>query len=79
MKKYILIILVFISCGGSNTIEEDQSPKAYKILSGSIDDLIFVVEIDRCEYIVFDGSQKGGIVHKQNCKNEEIHHSKRKR
>ena len=29
---------------------------------------IKIIEIDSCEYLLFEGFKKGGITHKQNCK-----------
>lgn len=30
-----------------------------------------IIEIDGCEYVVYNGRRESSIVHKQNCKNHE--------
>lgn len=47
------------------SITEDNNKKITGIGGGNE---IYEIEIDSCEYIVFDGYKAGGIVHKQNCK-----------
>ena len=45
-------------------MEEARYP-VKKYLPGSI----YVFEVDSCEYIIYNGSREGGIIHKENCKN----------
>jgi hypothetical protein len=72
MKKYIFLSLLFMSCGGGGNHNPDvKQPEPYKILSGGQYSYISVIEVDHCHYILFDGNQKGGIVHKENCPNHK--------
>lgn len=65
----ILATLLAISCGEAPEKQTKPKTLAYRVVAGNIDDTFFVVEVDKCHYIVFDGSQKGGIIHKYNCPN----------
>jgi len=63
---YVLLVAV-IFCGcGSNNSEQQKEPlnKVQEIEYGRIQVLI----TDSCEYVVWNYSSAGGIVHKQNCK-----------
>lgn len=72
MKKYLIALLIIgTSCAGREQKEVQLAPVAYFVISGLPTDDIYVVEVDRCHYIVFDGAQKGGIVHKANCPNPQ--------
>lgn len=55
--KYLLLILLLAGCQQSPS-DEGNFPYSHKI-----------VVIDRCEYIIYDGSYSGNIIHKANCKN----------
>lgn len=76
IRMFVLAVgvsLIFIgllsTCGGAS--KEDQPPINYKIVSGIMYEYerITVIEIHGCQYIIFQGTQKGGIIHKQNCPN----------
>jgi len=64
--KYIALLLL-ISC---KPIEHEGSIK-FNNVYGMDNDYFYVVTVDSCEYVVFHGAQKGGIIHKANCKNHE--------
>lgn len=68
MRIFIVLILIISSCSAQSR-DDIEKGDAYKIIYGDRNDLIFIVEHDRCQYIIYDGSQKGGIIHKQNCPN----------
>ncbi|UUC45570.1 hypothetical protein [Flavobacterium cerinum] len=56
----MVIAMVFASCNQS-----DINEKEYEVtLSSSIR----TVTIDSCEYVVYDVSRGGNIIHKENCK-----------
>jgi hypothetical protein len=57
---FILLLFVFSSC--ENNEEKITTDIDYSF--GSIK----VLEIDSCEYIIYNGVYKSGIVHKHNCK-----------
>lgn len=65
MKKQILSFLLgglaFLCIGCKESNGTSATTEA-----GSGD--LYVVSIDSCEYVVYDGYRNGGIVHKQNCK-----------
>ena len=59
---YTLLVDFLVGCqGGTNG---DSTKKANNDYSD-----IVVTEIDGCEYVVYRGFEKGGIIHKANCKN----------
>ncbi len=59
---YTLLVAFLVGCkGGTNG---DSTKKANNDYSD-----IVVTEIDGCEYVVYRGFEKGGIIHKANCKN----------
>ncbi len=71
MKKTLLfgfIAAITISCNVSPKVVQQRQ----KSMSENIYNNIYVVEIDSCEYVVFDRhigySGAGGICHKENCK-----------
>ncbi len=71
MKKLITILSLFLLLGCSANpnakVEESNTPaKIYKIDTFQ---WIYLIEIDKCEYLVYNGAKQGGIIHKQNCKN----------
>lgn len=65
--------LLMFGCGGT-MVEDTQTPleavvdehniRATKIFRGTIT----VLEIEGCEYIIYDWFDVGNIVHKNNCK-----------
>jgi hypothetical protein len=67
LKSYALytLLVVFLMVG---CVEQtDQKVKTTKIQSGI--NQLSIVEIDGCEYIVYDSYKAGGLTHKGNCKN----------
>lgn len=59
-----------VSCADwdyESTIRSKDKPR--RVLVGSSE--YIVVEIDSCEYVVFNGGYGGGMTHKGNCKNPE--------
>lgn len=61
----MLVAVIFCGCGSNNS-EQPKEPlnKVQKVEYGTSQ----VLEIDSCEYVVWNYSYAGGIVHKQNCK-----------
>lgn len=61
-----------MSCG-SEPLTEDLKTKTFPIqyISSGRNDVFFVIEIDSCEYVVYDGNNSGAMVHKANCKNHK--------
>jgi len=59
----LLVAFLIVGC----VEQTDQEVKTVKIQSGY--DELSVVEIDGCEYIMYDGYKAGGLTHKGNCKN----------
>lgn len=61
----LLVAVIFCGCGSNNS-EQQKEPlnKVQEIEYGRIQVLI----TDSCEYVVWNYSYAGGIVHKQNCK-----------
>lgn len=60
--RYLLPLLLLAACVKPGTEESASSKKLF----GSDP---YVVTVDDCEYIIWDGYNKGGMVHKANCKN----------
>lgn len=59
---YTLLVAFLVGCqGGTNGDSTKKSNNDYSD--------IVVTEIDGCEYVVYRGFEKGGIIHKANCKN----------
>lgn len=61
----LLVAVIFCGCGSDNS-KQQKKPlnKVQEIEYGIIQVLI----TDSCEYVVWNYSYAGGIVHKQNCK-----------
>ena len=57
----LLVTVIFCGCESKNS---EPLNKVQKVEYGRIK----VLEIDSCEYVVWNYSYAGGIVHKQNCK-----------
>jgi hypothetical protein len=73
MKQLIIALILLSSCDRNynNDVSgsKRQTPSANTILlSKGSDDNVMTIEHDSCEYILFQGFQRGGIIHKQNCK-----------
>lgn len=62
---YLLLLTIFIGC--NSDLSEGVS-KAKNI--DNMGNAIFLVTYDDCEYLIYDGYQKSGIIHKGNCKNK---------
>ena len=66
----LLVAVIFCGCGSSNSEQQkeqkEQKPlnQIQRIQTGYVQ----VVQIDSCEYVVWNYGYSGGIVHKQNCK-----------
>lgn len=61
--KPTLIILIFLLIGCKDSYRRSE------IKEKMMNNIVFVVTKDSCEYVVLgDGYHVGGIVHKQNCK-----------
>ena len=59
---YTFLVTFFFSC------KEETSGDSIKKADNYYSDIV-VTEIDGCEYVVYRGFEKGGIIHKANCKN----------
>jgi hypothetical protein len=60
---YTLLVAFLVGCQGGGT-----SGESTKKANNDYSDIV-VTEIDGCEYVVYRGFEKGGIIHKANCKN----------
>ena len=64
----LLVAFFFTACSSNvestNNIVEEDKPISGTELRGNIN----VVEVEGCEYIVWDWFDTGNIVHKHNCK-----------
>jgi len=64
----VLVAFLFTACSSNvestNNIVDDPKPTFGTKVNGSIN----VVEVDGCEYIVWDWINAGNIIHKHNCK-----------
>ena len=70
-KISILLLLVIASC--KNTETNQEVTKKINVKRTKVNRQVYVLEVDKCEYIVYSGLEKGGIIHKENCKNIEEH------
>jgi hypothetical protein len=66
--RYLLLVLLFASCKTPRQEMVEQGIK-FKVIEGYYNDSFYVIEIEKCEYIVYNSTSKGGIIHKANCKN----------
>lgn len=68
MKPYLLLItlLMLMGCETDQSSRNNGEKTNHEL--GSTEE----VTIDSCEYIIYDGFESGGIIHKGNC-NNEIH------
>jgi predicted small secreted protein len=59
----LLVAFLMVGC----VEQTDQKVKTTVVQQGF--DQISIIEIDGCEYILYDGYKAGGLTHKGNCKN----------
>ena len=59
----LLVAFLMVGC----VEQADQIVKTTVVQQGT--DELSIIEIDGCEYILFDGYKAGGLTHKGNCKN----------
>lgn len=65
----IFLITIILSLSGCyRYVAHELQPSPPKVARSYGSDDFYVQEIEGCEYIVYNGSQKGGIIHKHNCK-----------
>ena len=57
--------LCLAGCGINDDSASDPSKEKY--FKKSVSTCIYSIEIERHEYIIFDGAYKGGIVHSESC------------
>lgn len=74
--QWLIVLIAFyclLSCDdvARKTEERNHRRLKYSVIQGVDNDEFYVIKIDKCDYIVFQGSQKGGIVHKANCPNHK--------
>tara|TARA_B110000285_G_scaffold227165_1_gene288020 strand:+ start:6055 stop:6312 length:258 start_codon:yes stop_codon:yes gene_type:complete len=64
----LLVAFLFTACSSNvestNNIVDEPKPTSGTKVNGSIN----VVEVEGCEYIVWDWYDAGNIIHKHNCK-----------
>ena len=64
----MLVAFLFTACSSNvestNNIVDEPKPTSGTKVNGSIN----VVEVEGCEYIVWDWYDAGNIIHKHNCK-----------
>ena len=66
MKK-IILLLALCSCAPTpEKVSVDSNIKRFTV--SDVND-VYLVKIEGCEYLVLDGYESGGIIHKANCKN----------
>ncbi len=63
----LLVAVIFCGCGSSNSEQQKEQKPLSQIQHIETGD-VQVVQIDSCEYVVWNYGYAGGIVHKQNCK-----------
>lgn len=61
--KLIILILGFLIAGCTK-----EGDKSDAIFTRAGMGAVFTVEHEGCEYVVYDGSREGGIIHKPTCK-----------
>ena len=71
MKKFFICLIVLVLFGCSKNIEETkQKPvedKCYTPYYKGMDLLIFGVEIEGHQYIIYNGYREGNIIHAAHC------------
>lgn len=50
-------------------VKKEEVLPGVKVNTGVYDGRLVEVEYDNCQYLVFDGYNKGNVVHKANCSN----------
>ena len=63
----LLVAVIFCGCESDNSEQQEEQKPLNQIQSIETGD-VQVVQIDSCEYVVWNYGYAGGIVHKQNCK-----------
>lgn len=70
MKYLFVILLLLMSCKTPRQQVNDDKIK-FNVTEGFNGSVFYVIVIDKCEYVVFSNTGKGGIIHKANCKNHQ--------
>ena len=66
----VIMVLILSTClYGLITTLMKSDEEVHQHKTNRIEASISEVEYDGCQYIVFEGYKKGGIVHKGNCTN----------
>jgi hypothetical protein len=63
----LLVAVIFCGCGSDNPKQQEEQKPLNQIQSIETG-YVQVVQIDSCEYVIWNYGYAGGIVHKQNCK-----------
>lgn len=74
MKKHLIILLACIllsSCSYDYKTGRKKELTEHSATEGIGSDVFYVINIDKCDYVVYSGSQKGSIIHKANCNNHK--------
>ena len=58
---YMLLVAFLVGCSNDEPLKHTQ-PKV-------VNNNIKVIKIDNCEYILYEGYRRGGLIHKFNCNN----------
>lgn len=71
--KYILLIPIFLlfGCRDSTFSKVPIEIKEQNVTVIDTETEITTIEIDSCEYLVYDGHNSGCIIHKANCNNHK--------
>lgn len=64
----IASFLLLLSCE-SPMKKSARERKYHGAIHGIGNDEFYIIYVDSCEYVIYNGVQKGGIIHKANCKN----------
>lgn len=66
------VLIGLTSCSSNQTTNETglySDSTNIRIIYNRFSYSVSVIKVDGCEYILYSGDKKGGIVHKQNCSN----------
>ena len=63
----LLVAVIFCGCESDNPKQQEEQKPLNQIQSIETG-YVQVVQIDSCEYVIWNYGYAGGIVHKQNCK-----------
>ena len=66
--KTLLLLTIAMSVFGFVILIMDTTPEDRQTRLNS---QIREIEWEGCQYIIWEGGRKGGITHKENCKNHE--------